>query len=479
MRGQFRRAVQNRLATTLPAHGITPADCAARTGLPEAVFQALVDDPSLVPDPELMQWLYVAAQLPPWELVEPLAQAPDPFALGCFSRPSGPFTVAVVGGGNLGHAFVGQLGGREGLAVRWLVSSPERAATLAAGMTPHRGVRVRQPDGTEVVGRPEYLGADPAAAVAGAQVVLLCLPTSHEAAAVERIAPHLSPGAWLGAVPATGGFQWMARARLAAAGKQARVFGVSAIPWMCKSDRPGEVRILAAKTMNGVAVTGEGPSAGVAVADVLTALTGAAVLDIGPFLQITLNAGNQVLHPGIMHTRFAGWDGAPLSEQPFFYDDLSAAAADTLATLDGELMDIKRAVEDATQVSLPTVLPLILSIQASYGDAVEDPTDLRSTITSNRGYRGIRIPMRAAPGGYVLDPDNRVFIEDVPYGLVVLKGIATLAQVPTPKLDEILTWAQAQMGKVYLVDGALTGPDAAASGAPQSYGITTLTRLVT
>ena len=312
--------------------------------------------------------------------------------------------------------------------------------------------------------------------MAGAQVVLLCLPTSHEAAALQGLLPHLDPRAMVGAVPATGGFQWMAREALARAGSTATVFGVSAIPWMCKSDRPGEARILAAKAVDGFATLD--PARAAEVGDVLSALTELPVLDIGEFLQITLNAGNQILHPGIMHARFAGWDGAPLPEPPFFYDDLSADAADTRAALDAELMDIKRAVEDATQVSLPTVLPLILSIQASYGDAIEDPTSLRSTIASNRGYRGIRIPMRAVEGGYVLEPHNRVFIEDVPYGLVVLAGLARLAGLRTPKLDELLTWAQAQMGKRYLVDGALSGPDVAESGAPQRYGLVALRDVV-
>jgi hypothetical protein len=479
MRGQTRRAVENRLALTLPAHGLTPADCAARTGLPADVFQAFVDDPTRVPDPELMQWLYVAGALPPWSLVAPVAELPDLFTLSGHPRPDGGrFTVAVVGGGNLGHVFVARLAARGDVEVRWLVSSEARAATLAQGMAPHGGVRLQDPDGEVTVGRPAHLTADPGVAIPGAQVVLLCLPTSHEAAAVARVAPHLDAGAWLGAVPATGGSQWMARQALAPLGRPVEVFGVSAIPWMCKSDRPGEVRVLAAKTINGHAVAGSTPGLGARVGDVLTALTGAAALDIGAFLQITLNAGNQVLHPGIMFTRFAGWDGAPLPEPPFFYDDLSAEAADTLATLDGELMDIKGAVERAAQVGLPTVLPLIISIQASYGDAILDPTDLRTTITSNRGYRGIRIPMRKVPGGYVLEPNNRVFLEDVPYGLVVLRGIADLAGVPTPKLDQILTWAQAQMGKVYLRDGRLDGPDLPESGAPQRYGITSLAGLL-
>ena len=64
--------------------------------------------------------------------------------------------------------------------------------------------------------------------------------------------------------------------------------------------------------------------------------------------------------------------------------------------------------------------------------------------------------------------------EDVPYGLVVIRGIAEIVGVQTPNVDKLLTWCQRKMGKEYLVNSKLQGRDVASSGAPQRYGLTTL-----
>lgn len=42
---------------------------------------------------------------------------------------------------------------------------------------------------------------------------------------------------------------------------------------------------------------------------------------------------------------------------------------------------------------------------------------------------------------------SRYMTEDIPYGLLVMKGIAEVAGVETPKIDMVLNWSQKQMGK--------------------------------
>jgi len=46
-------------------------------------------------------------------------------------------------------------------------------------------------------------------------------------------------------------------------------------------------------------------------------------------------------------------------------------------------------------------------------------------------------------------------------------------EVPTPTIDKVMTWGQAQLGKVFLVDGKMAGADLAETRAPQAVGITT------
>ena len=106
------------------------------------------------------------------------------------------------------------------------------------------------------------------------------------------------------------------------------------------------------------------------------------------------------------------------------------------------------------------------------------PISLRSTIATNAAYRGIRALMRPVEGGLALDTKSRFFAEDVPHGLVLVKGIALLAGVPTPTCDRVLGWCQAVMGKNYLAGDRLAGRDVGESAAPQAFGIDSITRLM-
>ena len=59
-------------------------------------------------------------------------------------------------------------------------------------------------------------------------------------------------------------------------------------------------------------------------------------------------------------------------------------------------------------------------------------------------------------------------------GLVVTRGIAELAGVSTPHMDEVIMWCQKMIGKEYLVNGKLAGADLHSTRAPQHYGYTNL-----
>jgi len=52
----------------------------------------------------------------------------------------------------------------------------------------------------------------------------------------------------------------------------------------------------------------------------------------------------------------------------------------------------------------------------------------------------------------------------------VTRGIAELAGVPTPHMDDVIMWCQQVMGKEFLVDGKLCGKDLGITRSPQVYG---------
>ncbi len=62
---------------------------------------------------------------------------------------------------------------------------------------------------------------------------------------------------------------------------------------------------------------------------------------------------------------------------------------------------------------------------------------------------------------FFADVKYRYLSEDLPEGLVVVRGVAELCGVETPNMDVVIEFGQRAMGKKYLVDGKLNGPDAA------------------
>ena len=79
---------------------------------------------------------------------------------------------------------------------------------------------------------------------------------------------------------------------------------------------------------------------------------------------------------------------------------------------------------------------------------------------------------------FVPDFAHRYLTEDVPYGLVVIRGIAEIVQVDTPSIDKVLLWAQEKIGKEYLVGSKLQGKDVTSTRAPQRYGLITLNAIL-
>ena len=110
-----------------------------------------------------------------------------------------------------------------------------------------------------------------------------------------------------------------------------------------------------------------------------------------------------------------------------------------------------------------------------YPENISDKTNLYTTIQTNAAYQGLKHPVKTTKEGkFMPDFTYRYMTEDIPYGLVVIRGIAEIVGLETPNIDKVLTWCQEKMGKEYLVNSKLQGKDVASSRAPQRYGFTTL-----
>ena len=121
------------------------------------------------------------------------------------------------------------------------------------------------------------------------------------------------------------------------------------------------------------------------------------------------------------------------------------------------------------------VVHIHLWLVRRYSRDISDKSTLYKAIQTNAAFQGIKHPVKTTEDGK-FEPDftHRYMTEDVPYGLVVIRGIAQIVGVQTPNIDKVLKWCQEKMGKEYLVNSKLQGKDIASSRAPQRYGLTSL-----
>jgi len=377
--------------------------------------------------------------------------------------------ITICGGGNGAQTLAPVAAGSLGCAVDLYAPLGDEAERLRAGVEGHGGLEAW--GAVQAMARPRRISADPAEVIPGSQIVVLVLPAFAHQAILGQVVPYLERGAWVGAIPARGGFDYDAVPILRARGREDVVlFGLQTLPWACRIEAYGRrVQVLGVK--RGVAAAGRPAARMAEMAPILARMVGLPVSAAGSLLALTLANTGQLIHPGIMYGLFAGWDGTPLAEAPPFYQGLDAAGAAVLAGLSDDVQAIRARLGDALDLS--AVEPLYDWLLAAYGEAIADPSTLHSAFVTNRAYAGLKAPVREiAPGQLVPDFSARYLAEDVPYGLATSRAIAGLAGAATPTMDRVIAWAGERLGRDYL------GRDAGAARVPRQAGLETLEQLI-
>jgi len=386
--------------------------------------------------------------------------------------------ITICGGGNAAHTLAGLLAAQPANRVSVYLSLQAELSQWKEGIKAQGGILVRRGQ-IQILGCPERISAEPAEVVPGAQLVLLALPAFAHESVLQEIAPHLEEGTWIGALPARGCFDLCARLVLGKRYAEMVIFGLQTLPWACRVQRYGrEATILGTKTS--VDLAAWPAECGGEIASVLGRLLNLDLETIPSFLSLTLAGTGQLLHPGIMYGLFYHWDGKPFAEAPLFYQGIDQFTAGILQELSDEVQSIRSCLEEISPaLNLSAVRPLEEWLHHSYKNDIADPSTLQTSLLTNRGYAGLKAPVRSQDGRLYPDFQARYLAEDVPYALVATRGIAELAGVTTPTMERVIAWAQDRLGKEYLVSGNLRGRDLPDSRAPQRYGIDTLEKLRT
>jgi hypothetical protein len=389
--------------------------------------------------------------------------------------------LAICGGGNGGHALAVVASQNFDGDVTWLVGSDDKAIVVQNSCSG---------DGLSSTGvikgsasKVRVVSADPADVIPQADIVLIVVPAFAHAAVLGQIAPYLKESALIGCLPTRGGFEFEASTFIPGiepAGRR-RIFGLQTLPWSTRVVEPGKLvnfGALKAKVLLATRPAGLADELSI----LLTQLLGLEIVPTAGLLNMTLGNPGQLIHPGLMYGHFRSWSDERFEpdEVPYFYAEATDEMGAFVEQMSEEAVAVAKAIaaRSRRQLDVSGVLPIHEWLQISYPSQTADTT---STATCFRTgpLQARRAPMlEIAPGELVPNFDYRYLSEDVPYGLVVTRAIAELAQVATPAIDAVILWAQDRMDKQYLIDGRVRGRDTHGLPIPQHFGVDTLERLL-
>lgn len=394
-------------------------------------------------------------------------------------------TVCIAGAGNAAHVFIPYFS-TKGYEVTVFADFKDEAERLQKGVDDNDGILIhdRQDPANikEYKGKPAKISKDAAETVPQADYIIAALPSFAIKHVLTQIKAHLKEGSIIFIMPGQGGADFVAKEVLKdeiASGKTTMA-GVVPMPLNCRITEWGKrVELAALKQSYDVATL---PAANAATAATAFGdLLGKPCNAIGNYVGIGLHCSNPNLHPGRLYRMWSDYtEGKVYPENPLFYETWDDESTAWLMKINDERLNIWKTVvaKYPSAGKVEEVPDMFTYIKAIYGDQVKDPSTFTSAIRSCDGYKGFKCPMKEVEGGFVPDFANRYFTEDIPEGVAMYKGIADLAGVETPVMDEIVCFFQKFMGKEYIKDGKLAGANVNETKSPQAFGVSSLEELL-
>ncbi|OWF51284.1 opine dehydrogenase-like [Mizuhopecten yessoensis] len=395
-----------------------------------------------------------------------------------------PLKIVVCGGGNGAHVFSTLAATRANTDVSVLTIFEDEAERWTKSMKD--GVMVSfTAASNQVKSRPSLVTKDPAAVIPRADVIAVVVPSYAHAPVLQAILPFCRPNTFIVGLPAHAGFDFQFTHIFGSKAKECTLAVFETLPWACRIIEYGaHAQVLGTKERVGAALL-QGENSNVPFDCIATLQQ---LIGDKPKLKMVQNSlvvnlmAKTMIHPPIMYGKWRNWDGKPVKQKPLFYQGMDDAQADLLTRVSDEVLLISQTVKDKCNKIVLDISPITHIqdwIKEYYGDQVKDGSSLKLSFQTNQAYNGLVHPLKdAEDGGYVPDFSYRYVREDVPFGLVVLKGIAEIVDVSTPAMDTVISWAQEKLGAEYIVGAELKGRDLSQTRAPQVFGIQTVDQLM-
>lgn len=339
--------------------------------------------------------------------------------------------VAVLGAGNGGLAAIADLAVRGHDVRLWNRGAGALAEIARTGAVEYGGVLGRG------VARVGLVTTDLAAAVSGAELILVTLPALAHDTVARALAPHLRPGQSVVLDPGglLGSVAFARALREHGFGGPLSIGETGTLSYICRKTGPAAVDVTSVATdLPFAALPGRATlDLAARVADVLPGLR-----PLPHVLAAGITSINTVLHPpGIVLG--AAWIERTEGDFAYYADTAVPSVARLMAGIDAERLAVAR----AWGVEAEPFLEVFARI-GSTSRAAAESGDFQRALEDSLPNRSIRAPKSL---------DSRYLHEDIPFGVVPLADLGAAAGVRTPILDAIITVTSTITGRDYRAEG--------------------------
>lgn len=291
-------------------------------------------------------------------------------------------------------------------------------------------------------------------------IILCTYPAFLRQKFVTEIEPFVSSRTLLGFIPGYGGVEYFCQNLI---NRGTTIFGLQRVPYVSRSSwTMRNAAVLSAKKTLYVAALPKRETG--KITPIVEELFCISTLPLREFLSVTLAPSNPLLHTSGSYGIFKDYrKGDTFPNQIMFYEQWSDETSRLLLTYDDELQTICAALA-------PLDLSDIVPLRAYY----ESPTPEAMTkkLKSIEAFKAVKAPMRqTSEGSWVPNWEDRMFIEDYPFGVAVIKDIALMCDVATPAVDLLLSFYHNNTGIEYIAQDGTPGANAQQSAMPRNFGI--------
>ena len=307
-----------------------------------------------------------------------------------------------------------------------------------------------------------------AEAFTNSDIVFITYPAFLRKQFIEKNQEYFKEGSYIGFVPGYGGAEYACNNLIK---RGVTIFGLQRVPYVARAtkDEKGYIAgILSTKNSLYVGAIPKHETDN--IASKIEKLLDIPVNRLNEYLSITLAPSNPLLHITGLYNVFKDFTEGVTFDKPLkFYEEWNNQTSEILFRYDEELQEICRHLDP---LDMSEVVPLPVYYESN------TPEKMTKKLKSIESFKAVMVPLKKENEQYIPDLSSRMFIEDYPFGVCIIKDFAIMTGVETPVIDMLLSFYEELSGHKYFNKDGTYSDEIKNTGIPGINGLNTKEKII-